>query len=93
MQDGERIVMTDSSNGRVRTLTANGRKVKVDGRDVQTKWDQNRLVSEVSLRNGKMTETHEHVNNGPRLVVTRKVDIGRGHEVSVRRVYDADSPR
>ena len=44
-QDGDRIVLT-GSDGRVRTLTANGRKEKVNGRDVQTKWDKQRLVSE-----------------------------------------------
>ena len=34
-QDGDRIELTDS-DGRVRVLTANGQKVKVDGRDIRT---------------------------------------------------------
>ena len=43
-QDGDRIVLT-GSDGRVRTLIANGRKENVNGRDIQTKWDTQRLVS------------------------------------------------
>lgn len=38
-QDGDRIVLT-GSDGQPRTLTANGRKEKVNGRDVLTKWDR-----------------------------------------------------
>lgn len=92
MQDGDRIVLTDS-DGRVRTLTANARKEKVNGRDVQTKWDKHRLVSQTSLSNGKVTETYERLTNAPQLIVTTNLDMRRGHEVSVRRVYDAESPR
>ena len=86
-QDGDRIVLAES-DGRVRTLTANGRKMKVNGRDVQTKWDKHRLVSEISLDGAKVTETYERSTKAPQLIVTTKMAM-RGHEVSVRRVYDA----
>jgi hypothetical protein len=43
--DGDRIEMTNG-DGRVRALTANGRKEKVDGRDVRTKWDSGRIERE-----------------------------------------------
>lgn len=54
-QNGEHIVLTDST-GRVRTFTASGHREKVDGRDVRTKWDHGRLVSETWLGNAKVTE-------------------------------------
>jgi hypothetical protein len=90
-QDGDGIVIT-GSNGRVRTLTANGRKEKVNGRDVQARWDKQRLVSETYLGDAKVTETYERSADGLQLIVTTRMDM-RGHGVSVRRVYDAQSPR
>jgi hypothetical protein len=66
-QDGDRIVLT-GSDGRVRTLAANGRKEKVNGRDVQTKWDKQRLVSEISVGDAKVTETYERSTNAPQLI-------------------------
>jgi hypothetical protein len=90
-QDGDRIVLTDS-NGRVRTLTANGRKESVGGRDVRTKWDENRLASEVSLGHLKVTESYERATNGAQLIVSAKLDMG-GRNVTVRRVYDAAAAR
>ncbi len=91
-QDGDRIVLT-GSEGRLRTLTANDRTEKVNGRDVRTKWDEHHLVSETSVGDVKVTETYERSTNAPQLIVTTKVVMRRGHEVSVRRVYDAESPR
>lgn len=90
-QDGDRIVLTES-DGRVWTLTANGRMMEVDGRDVRTRWDKHRLVSEISLNGTKVIETYERSTNAPQLIVTTKMDM-RGHEVSVRRVYDAERRR
>ncbi len=90
-QDDDRIELTDS-DGRVRVFTANGRKEKVNGRDVRTKWDKGFLVSEISLANATVTETYERVTTAPQLIVTTKMGMG-GQDVSVRRVYDAESPR
>ena len=90
-QTGDRIVLT-SSDGRSRTLTANGRKEKIDGRDVVTKWDGQRLVSETSLGDAKVTEMYERSPNAPQLILTTRMDM-RGHGVSVRRVYDAAGAR
>jgi hypothetical protein len=86
-QDGDRIVLS-GSDGRVRTLTANDRTEKVDGRDVQTKWDKQSLVSEISVGDAKVTETYKRSTGAPQVIVTTKLDM-RGHRVSVRRVYDA----
>jgi hypothetical protein len=90
-QDGDRIELTDS-DGRVRVLTGNGRKEKVNGRDVRTKWDRGVLVSEISLANAKVIETYARVTTAPQLIVTTKMEMG-DRDVSVRRVYDAESPR
>jgi len=90
-QDGDRIVLT-GSDGRVRTLTPNGRKEKVNGRDVQTTWNKQHLVSETSVSDAKVTDTYERSTTAPQLIVTTRLDM-RGHGVSVRRVYDAQGPR
>lgn len=86
-QDGDRIVLT-GSEGQPRTLTANGRKQKVNGRDVLTKCDGQRLVSETTVGDAKITDTYERSATAPQLIVTTRMDM-RGHGVSVRRVYDA----
>src|SRR5262249_25401228 len=90
-QDGDRIVVTDG-DGRVRRLTANGRKEKIDGRDVRTRWDGQRLIAETSLGSAKVTETYERPSSAPQLVVTTKMEM-HGRELSVRRVYDAEALR
>lgn len=56
-QDDQQVVLTEP-DGRVRTLPTNNRKVKVDGRDVKTTWENNRLVSEIKVGNAKVTETY-----------------------------------
>jgi len=90
-QDGDRIVITDSS-GRIRRLTANGRKEKIDDREVRTRWDNRRLVSEISFGSANVTETYERSAGIPQLIVTTRMDM-HGREVSVRRVYDAEDVR
>ena len=59
---------------------------------MRTKWDNNHLVSEISVCDGKVTETYERSANAPQLIVTTKMGMS-GHQVSVRRVYDAERPR
>jgi hypothetical protein len=76
----------------VRTLTANGRKEKVNGRDVQTKWEKQRLVSEIVVGDAKVTETYERSTTTSQLILTSRMDM-RGHGVGVRRVYDLVSAR
>jgi hypothetical protein len=90
-QDDQKVVLTEP-DGRVRTLPTHNRKVKVDGRDVQTKWEKNRLVSETAVGNAKVIETYERSPNAQQLIVTTRVNMKRhmiGRQVSVRRVYDA----
>src|SRR5262249_40163403 len=86
-QDDQKVVLTQP-DGRVRTLLTHNRKVKVDGLDVQTKWEKNRLVSEIAVGDAKVIETYERSPNASQLIVTARVEM-RGRQVSVRRVYDA----
>lgn len=87
MQDDQKVVLTEPG-GRVRTLPTNNRTVKVDGRDVRTKWEDSRLVSEITVGDAKVTETYERSPIPRHLVVTARVDM-QGRQVSIRRIYDA----
>lgn len=89
-QDDQKVVLTEP-DGLVRTLPTNYRKVKVGGRDVQTRWENNRLVSETTVGNVKLVETYERSPSAPQLIVTARLDM-RAHQVSVRRIYDAVTP-
>jgi hypothetical protein len=86
-QNADRIVVTDD-DGRVRSLAVDGRRDKGNGRDVRTRWDDNRLVSEISLGNATVTETYERAPAAPQLLVTTRAEMG-GQVLNVRRVYDA----
>lgn len=86
-QDDQEVVLTEP-DGRVRRLPTNNRKVKIDGRDVRTKWNNNRLVSETTVGNAKVIETYERSPSAPQLIVTARIDM-HGRQVSVRWVYDA----
>jgi hypothetical protein len=59
---------------------------------VRTKWDKQRLVSEISLGGAKVTETYERLVDSTQLIVTTKMDM-HGRDVSVRRVYEAEGLR
>jgi hypothetical protein len=90
-QNGDSIVLT-GSDGRVRTLTATGRKEKNDGRDVLTKWEGQRLVSETSVGQATVTDTYERSAGSPQLIVMTRMNM-RDHDVSVRRVYEVQERR
>jgi hypothetical protein len=85
-QDDQRVVITEP-DGRSRTFRTNNHKVKVDGHDVQARWDNNHLVKETAVGNAKVTETYERSPDAHQLIVTTKIDVS-GEHVSVRRVYD-----
>jgi hypothetical protein len=89
--DDVRVTWT-YDDGRVRTLTTDGRKHKVEGHDVRAWWDHARLVSETSLGDITITETYERAKGASQIIATSKMGMG-GREVTVRRVYDAATPR
>lgn len=86
VHDDQRVVLTDQS-GRARTLPTNNRKTKVDGRDVRTRWETGRLVSEITVGAAKVVETYERSATAPQLIVTAMIEM-QGQKLAVRRVYD-----
>ena len=86
-QDDQKVVLTDA-DGHVRTLPTNNRKVQIDGRDVRTKWQNNRLISETTIGDAKLVESYERSPDGRQLIVTVGAEM-QGERMSVRRVYDA----
>ena len=86
-QDDQKVVLTDD-DGHVRTLPTNNRKVQIDGRDVRTKWQNNRLISETTIGDAKLVESYERSPDGRQLIVTVGAEM-QGERMSVRRVYDA----
>jgi hypothetical protein len=86
-QDDQKVVLTDP-DGHARTLPTNNRAVKIDGRDVRTKWENNRLVSETRVGNATLFETYERSPSAHQLIVASRMEV-HGQQVSVRRVYDA----
>jgi hypothetical protein len=86
-QDEEKVVLIEP-NGHMQTLPTNNRMVKIDGQDVQTGWENNRLVSETTIGNTKLIETYERSPGGRQLILTIGADV-HGQQVGVRRVYDA----
>jgi hypothetical protein len=86
-QDDQKVVLTEA-DGHVRTLPTNNRTVKMDGREVRTKWENNRLVSETTIGDAKLVETYERSSGGRQLIVTVGAEMDGQQQMSVRRVYD-----
>jgi hypothetical protein len=91
-----KLVMT-AADGRIRTLYTDKRKQKTSNgnADVQTRWDNNRVVAETKFGSIKVIETYALAAEGQQLMVTAKVDApdaGRGGRdrpnPELRRVYD-----
>jgi hypothetical protein len=68
-------------------LPTDNRTVKVDGREVRTRWENNRLISEIAVGNPKVLETYERLPGSQQLIVAVSAEV-HGQQVSVRRVYD-----
>jgi hypothetical protein len=92
------MVQTDSTiiitakDGRTTRLSTDGKKVKDESTGIErkTKWDGNKLVSEVSgLGSGKVTETYSVDAELKQLRVALAIDGPR--KSSLTRVYDLDS--
>jgi hypothetical protein len=86
-QDDQKVVLTEA-DGHVQTLPTNNRTVKMDGREVRTKWENNRLVSETTIGDAKLVETYERSSGGRQLIVTVGAEMHGQQQMSVRRVYD-----
>jgi hypothetical protein len=93
-KDGE-VDFTDDRNHK-RVFYTDGRKVKKSkdaaNEEFSAKWDDNRLVSEDKISNGrKIVRTIEVASSGRYLYETVRVENGRsGGGISLRYVYDLD---
>ncbi len=92
------IVRSDSTiiittkDGRTTRLSTDGRKVKDESTGIErkTKWDGNKLVTEINgLGRGKITETYSVDAGRKQLRVVLAIDGPR--KTSITRVYDLDS--
>jgi hypothetical protein len=54
--------------------------------------DGPRLVSDISVGDAKVIDVYERSTTATQLIVTTRMEM-QGHDVSVRRVYDAESLR
>jgi hypothetical protein len=85
------MVVITSGEGRVTRLSPDGKKIKDDNTKIErkTKWDEGRLVSEISgLGPGKILETYGIDPELHHLVVTITAEGSRAPVISERRVYD-----
>ncbi len=86
-EDDKKVVLTEPDR-HAQMLPTNNATVKVDGRDVRTRWESNRLISEIAVGDAKVTETYERSPSATQLIVNVTIFAG-GQQLSVRRVYDA----
>jgi hypothetical protein len=85
-----------AADGRTRTLYTDKRKQKTNNgnADVQTRWDNNRVVAETKFGSIKVIETYALAADGQQLIVTTGMDApdrGRSGDrpnLELRRVYD-----
>jgi len=89
----ENMVIVTGPDGRTTRLSPDGKKIKDDSTkiDRKTKWDGDKLVSEIGgLPIGKITETWAVDPERRQLHITLHGDNDR-RPIMVARVYDADS--
>ena len=88
----ESLVIITTGDGRTTRLSPDGKKIKDDSTGIErkTKWDGNKLVSDITgAWPGKITETYVVDPEHDRLNVTLQMDNSRGPNAGVvHRVYD-----
>jgi hypothetical protein len=90
VQSDAMILMT-SQDGRTVRLSPDGKKIKDDNTKIErkTKWDGDKLVSEVKgLGRGTITESYRVDPETHRLTVTIQMPGRNGQERTLNRVYD-----
>jgi hypothetical protein len=86
IQDAEVLSITHP-DGQVRRVPVEPGASMVNGREVRTRWESGRLVSETLLSETMtLVETFERAESG-QLVMTAHMDL-QGRPMSLRRVYD-----
>jgi len=93
----ESMVVVTSGDGRTTRLSTDGSKVKDDNTKIErrTKWDGNKLVSEISgAGRGKIVQTYSVDPESRQLRITLQMDGPRGGQPrTVAHAYDRDEPR
>ena len=89
----ESMIVITAADGRTTRLSADGKKVKDENTKIErkTKWDGEKLVSEISgIGPGKMTQSFAVDPEHHQLRITVQMDGGRGQPRTITHVYDAD---
>ena len=88
----ESLVIITTGDGRTTRLSPDGKKIKDESTGIErkTKWDGDKLVSEITgARPGKITETYAVDQEHVRLNVTVQAENSRGPNAgAMHRVYD-----
>ena len=88
----ESLVIITTGDGRTTRLSPDGQKIKDDSTGIErkTKWDGNKLVSEITgARSGKITETYTIDQEHGRLNVAVQAESSRAPNTGgVNRVYE-----
>jgi hypothetical protein len=91
----ESMVVVTGADGRTTRLSPDGKKIKDDNTKVErkTRWDGNKLVSEISgLGRGKMTQTFAVDPEAKQLRISVVMEGGRsGEPRTITQVFDADA--
>jgi len=91
----ESMVVIAAGDGRTTRLSPDGKKIKDENTKVErkTKWDNGKLVSEISGAGpGKMTQTFSVDPETHQLRITVQMEGGRGGQPrTITHVYDADA--
>jgi hypothetical protein len=87
IQDAERLSITDPE-GQVRRVPVEAGVALVNGREVRTRWEGTRLVSETIVSETiTVTDTYERSPETNQLIITTSIGM-QGRPMSIRRVYD-----
>ncbi len=88
------LIVVTTQDGRTTRLSTDGKKVKDDNTGIErkTKWDNGKLVSEISgAGRAKITETYAIDADTHRLHVTLQTEGGRNNKPTTQnRFYDGD---
>ncbi len=87
------MVVVTAPDGRTTRLSPDGKKVKDDSTGIErkTKWDDGKLVSEISgIGQTKVTETYALNPELHQLRITAQIEGGNSQARTVTHVYDTD---
>jgi hypothetical protein len=91
----DKMIVITTAEGRTTRLAADGSKIKDENTKIErkTKWDGDKLVSEISgIGPGKITQTYAVDPEQHQLRITTNIERGqRGQARTITHVYNADA--